>query len=49
MLVIAPPEPLKVKTFKNSPQAVQNIYDIGVKTAYNNLQKIRHFLKVENN
>ena len=47
MLVIAPPTPLKVKTFKNSPQAVQNIYNIGVKTAYNNLQKIRHFLKIE--
>ncbi|QNQ82252.1 patatin family protein [Lactobacillus sp. PV037] len=45
MLIIAPPEPLKVKTFKNSPQAIQNVYEIGVKTAYDNMQKIKSFLK----
>lgn len=45
MLVIAPPESLKVKTFKNSPQAIQNVYEIGVKTAYDNMQKIKQFLK----
>lgn len=46
MLVIAPPEPLKVKTFKNSPQAIQKVYEIGVKTAYDNMQKIKNFLKI---
>ena len=45
LLVIAPPEPIDVKTVKNPPHVLQKAYNIGVNQGLNYLDRVRDFLK----
>ena len=47
IIVIRPPDPLKIGRVEHNPEVMQSVYDIGRKSGEEKLKEIEEFLKIK--